>query len=307
MIGYTILGNVNFDTVERFDISKNGIQVVENSEQVEVYNDPFRTIPLFIAKNKNSELIIFSNFEDFYKFENIDKTIDEAGFWEIVLFGSGLWTRTLYKNVEQMPSASKIVIDKNTNQYTIDRYWDFNIKEDTNIDSIEKAAKGLYDRLDGIFSKLDRNKKYVMGLSGGMDSRITLAFLSKYVPKENLKLFTFGYDENILEYRYAKEIAMTFGYDEPIFYKLTVSSYRNALDYMPKMTGGQIGINHCHMIDFFKSNNLDEYINISTYYTDAIFGYDCYSPKIADHDINPYLDNPHLYKLLNSSDKCITQ
>jgi hypothetical protein len=34
MIGYTILGNVNFYTVERFDISKNGIQVVENSEQV---------------------------------------------------------------------------------------------------------------------------------------------------------------------------------------------------------------------------------------------------------------------------------
>ena len=42
-----------------------------------------------------------------------------------------------------------------------------------------------------------------MGMIGGMDSRITLTFLSKYVPKENLELFTYGFDERLLEYKYA--------------------------------------------------------------------------------------------------------
>ena len=160
---YKILENVNYTNVEIFDIKKNGIQIIENDNKIEIYNDPFRTVPLFISKNKNEELIIFSNFEDFYKFENVDKTIDEAGFWEIVLFGSGLWTRTLYKNVKQMPAASKIIIEINTNKYKIEKYWDFNIKVDESIDSMEKAAQGLYDRLDGIFSKLDKNKKICNG------------------------------------------------------------------------------------------------------------------------------------------------
>jgi asparagine synthetase B (glutamine-hydrolysing) len=248
--------NFQYSKVKTFDIKQNGIQVIEDENKLEIYNDPFRTIPLFITKDENDKLIIFSNFDDFYKMENVDKTIDEAGFWEIVLFASGLWTRTLYKYVEQMPAASKIVIDKNTNEYKIERYWDFDIKEDKSIDSIEKAAKGLYDKLDSIFSKLDRNQKYIMGISGGMDSCITLAFLSKYIPKENLELFTYGFDERLLEYKYACEVAEALGYNKPKFHKLTKESYENAMNYLPQMSGGQIGINHCHITSFLRENNL---------------------------------------------------
>ena len=261
----------NYQKVENFDIKQNGIQIIEDDNKIEIYNDPFRTIPLFITKDKNDELIIFSNFEDFYEFDNVDKTIDEAGFWEIVLFGSGLWMRTLYKNVKQMPSASKIVIDKKTNEYKIERYWDFNIQEDKSIDSIEKAALGLYDRLDAVFSKLDRNQKYVMGMSGGMDSRITLAFLSKYIPKENLELFTYGFDERLLEYKYACEVAEALGYNKPKFHKLTKDSYIKALEYLPKQSGGQIGINHCHIMDYVQGNELSGKNIITTSYSEIIF------------------------------------
>ena len=175
---YEMLKNVNYINVKNFNIKQNGIQIIEDNNKIEIYNDPFRTVPLFITKDLKGKLIIFSNFEDYYKFENVDKSIDEAGFWEIILFGSGLWTRTLYTNVEQMPAASKIIVDKITNEYQIEKYWDFNIVENKSINSLEKAAKGLYNRLDAIFSKLDRNQKYVMGMSGGMDSRITLAIIN---------------------------------------------------------------------------------------------------------------------------------
>jgi len=262
----------NYTKVEKFNIKQNGIQIIESGNKVEIYNDPFRTVPLFITKDINNQLIIFSNFEDYYTFDDIDKKIDEAGFWEIVLFGSGVWTRTLYANVEQMPAASKIIIDKIKGTYTIERYWDFNIVEDSSIDTIEKAAQGLYDRLDDIFSKLDRTQKYMMGMSGGMDSRITLAFLSKYIPKENLELFTYGFDEQLLEYTYACEVAEALGYNKPKFHKLTTQSYKNAMNYLPQMSGGQIGINHCHILDYLVSKDFNESIQVSNYISDAIFG-----------------------------------
>lgn len=281
-MNYKILENVNYSKVQTFDVKQNGIQIIEDENKLEIYNDPFRTTPLFIVKNINDELIIFSNFEDFYKMDNIDKAIDEAGFWEIVLFGSGLWTRTLYNNVKQMPAASKIVINRNKNDYTIERYWDFDIKEDKSIDSIEKAAKGLYNRLDNVFSKLDITQKYVMGMSGGMDSRITLAFLSKYIPKENLELFTYGFDKRLLEYKYACEVATAFRYNKPKFHKLTKKSYQAAMSYLPKMSGGQICINHCHITSFLREHNLEEYKQISTYYSDAILGWDSKENKFID-------------------------
>jgi len=290
---YKILENVKYVKVETFEIKQNGIQIIEDENTIEIYNDPFRTIPLFVTKDKSDELIIFSNFEDFYKMPNVDKTIDEAGFWEIVLFGSGLWTRSLYKNVEQMPSASKIIIDKKTNEYIIERYWDFDIVEDKSIDSIEKASCGLYERLDSIFSKLDRNQKYVMGMSGGMDSRITLAFLSKYIPKENLELFTYGFDERLLEYKYACEVAEALGYNKPRFHKLTKESYKNAMEYLPQMSGGQIGINHCHITSFLNENELKNCKQISTYYSDAIFGWD----SMFEKDIEPIEKNYYIQSL----------
>ena len=46
-----ILKNVNYKKVKNFDIKKNGIQVIENNLIIEIYNDPFRSIPLFITKD----------------------------------------------------------------------------------------------------------------------------------------------------------------------------------------------------------------------------------------------------------------
>jgi hypothetical protein len=291
MNNYKILGKVEYKRTKEFDVKVNGIQIVENENKVEIYNDPFRVIPLFIIKDKSDKLIIFSDYEDFYNLKDVDKTIDKAGFWEIILFGNGVFSRTLYKNVRQMPSASKIIIDKNTNKYKIERYWDFNIEVDDSIDSMEKAAQGMYDRIDSIFAKLDKNTKYIMGMSGGMDSRISLAFLSKYIPKENLKLFTYGFDEKILEYKYACEVAKTLGYDEPEFHKLTARSYRRAMDYLPKMSGGQVGINHCHILDYLQGKNLNNFKQISNYISDAIFGLNTKKEKNNDlNNLNVILD-----------------
>lgn len=279
---------------ESFDMKINGIQLIERDNLFEIYNDPFRTVPLYITKDESGEVIIFSDFEDFYEFESINLSIDEAGFWEIVLFGSGLWTRTLYKNVQQMPAAACLTINKSNGQYSIKRYWDYSVKEDNSIQSIEQAADGIYVILDHIFASLDKSKTYLLGMSGGLDSRITLAFLSRHILKEKIKLFTYGFDENILEYEYAKEIAKSLGVSEPVFHQLKTSSYREALSYLPAMSGGQISINHSHILDYLKNNTLDDLQQISTYFSDAVFGWDCVYPKhLVDIENNYYAEIIH--------------
>ena len=273
---YKFLDNVKIRKVEKFNIRVNGLQVIETKDEIQIYNDPFKTEPLNVGTDRNGNLILFSNFEDFYDLKNIEKVFDEVGFWEIIFFGSGLWTRTLYKSVKQMVAASKILINKKTNKYSIQRYWDFNVEENKNILNLEMAAKGLYEILDNIYSKLDTKKKYTMGISGGLDSRLTLAFLSKYIPAQNLDLFTFGFNKKLFEYKYACEISKALGFSKPRFHLLTKMSYKKAVDYLPYKSGGQIGINHCHILDVFKENNRQ---SLSNYFSDALFGYACVYPK----------------------------
>jgi hypothetical protein len=195
-----------------------------------------------------------------------------------------------------MPGAICLQINKNDSHYSIKRYWDYGVKEDVNIQSIEQAADGMYSILDKIFASLDKSKTYIMGMSGGLDSRITLAFLSKHIAKEKIKIFTYGYDKKILEYKYAKEIAKALGVTEPVFHQLKSSSYREALNYLPIMSGGQISINHCHIIDYIKNNKLKDMQQISTYFSDAIFGWEYVYPKhLVDSENNFYA------KIINST------
>ena len=41
---------INYHKTNSFNIKKNGIQVIENNSFIEIYNDPFCTIPVFITK-----------------------------------------------------------------------------------------------------------------------------------------------------------------------------------------------------------------------------------------------------------------
>lgn len=56
---YIISDNVEYYKVEKFDIKLNGLQIIDSSNEIQIYNDPFRTLPLFIAKNKNNDLLLF--------------------------------------------------------------------------------------------------------------------------------------------------------------------------------------------------------------------------------------------------------
>lgn len=258
-----------YELVEKFAIERNGIQIIEMDNKIEIYNDVFRTIPLFITKEDN-KIIIFSNYINFYNLKH-KLNIDKIGFWETILFGFALGTRTLYQNIKQMTSASKIIINKKDMSYTIERYWDFQVDEDHSIKDENSAAKGLYSILNKNFAKIENDKKYFTGISGGMDSRITLAFLTNHIKKENLNLFTFGFSDKIYEYKYAKEISKKLNLHKPEFHKLDKLTYYNSIKFMPYFTGGQISINHSPLYSYLDKLEPNKEILIATSYSEIIF------------------------------------
>jgi len=267
--------------IVKFAKINKGIVVQEEALVVRILNDPFRSVPLYITQMKQGDIIVFSNFEDCFGFSGFEPEYDRIGFWETILYGGGIGTRTILRNVKQMIAASKVIIDKKTNTYTISRYWDFDIFEDTTIGSIEEAGRGLYNRLTDIFSTLTTSAFYLLGMSGGVDSRITLAFLSRHVKKDRIRLYTYGYDERILEYSYAKMVAANLNVALPEFHILKADAYEKALRTINLESGGQIGIGHCHTYDYLAKNadRLKEQLHISTMYSDAILGWEAVYPK----------------------------
>ena len=135
-----------------------------------------------------------------------NKEIDETGFWEIIflelLYGQELYIQTSNNYLV----LAKIIINKKTKSYKIKRYWDFNIELNSSLENEKNTVNGLYDILTNLFSKLKSEDTYHLGLSGGLDSRITLAFLKNHIPSYNIKCFTYGYNKNILEYKYAYKL-----------------------------------------------------------------------------------------------------
>lgn len=276
--------NLNYCSRADFDIRSNGVQVVATEKYLNIYTDPFRTVPVFITVLTDRTIVVFSDFDRMYKNDCFDRTIDSAGLWEIILFGTGVWTRTLYLNTKQMPSAAKLTIDRTTGAYSISRYWHYDVELNPDLTSPAKVSDGLISALDLAFSELPPHNLYLSGLSGGLDSRLNVAMLSRHVSKEKIKCFTFGFDRNILEYEVAIAIAKELKLEQPDFFKLCPSNYRNALTYLPNDSGGQIGINHCHILEYFNKIK-GEYNNplfVSTYFTDALFGYACPKQRSID-------------------------
>jgi len=263
-----------------------GIVLAETDSDVQVFTDPFRSIPLFITRDDTGRVRLLSDLSELMSLPGVRLSVDRTGFWECVLYESPLWTRTVFNEVKQAVAASKISVDKHTGRYEIERYWDFGIQEDVSISSAKEAADGLHDRLSDIFQRVEQNENYVIGLSGGMDSRVMAAYLSKYVPRERIKAFTYGYDPRILEYQSAKVVAEILGLSQPRFHKLGADSYRDALSGLAIASGATVGMQHSHMYDVLLRNHqeLAGCSHLSTLYTDALFGYHAVAGHGESHD-----------------------
>ena len=251
-----------------------GVVVNITDRSICIFNDPFCTLPVYFSEDTET-VILSSHPEEVIDYKNAQ--LDSAGFWETVLLGGGVWTRTAFSGLYQLPSASFLEI-KFGFGISVKRYWDFsshqnhyNSNTDSDwIDELDKHIEKLFSsNLSGI---------NIFGLSGGLDSRITAKYLTKVDAITDLRAFTFAFNKISYEYAYSKQVASLLGINEPEFFQMADEHYVEALNIFPYLTAGQISCNHTHMYAYLA--NLPKVLrdcctHVSSYYTDALFGFEC--------------------------------
>jgi len=269
-------------TSDEIAMNINGIVIEEDDDQYKIYTDPFGSIPLFYCKHNNGIFIssdIRSCLELVY-----DGNIDLTGFWELIKFGICLGTRTLYQKVKQIPGASYLTVKKRTSEKSISGYWDYYVPANSDLSSMTDTI----GHLDALINKTIERKisksnyeNYVMGISGGLDSRSSLNYFSQHISTEQIKLFTFGANEKTLEYQYAKQLTAQCNISPPVFIKLNDHAYTESLNDLSTHTAGHINLMHGHISYCLNHyfNKVNNACQLSNYWSDAIFGYSCINPS----------------------------
>lgn len=251
------------------------IRIYENN--LEVYNDPFCSVPVYIFSNEN-EIYITSQFD-----ELLEKklSVDRVGVYETFLFEAPLHDRTNFNEIKQLPAASLANIDMKSLELRISGYWDFSICENTGIACDEDAIETVWDVLCNEFSNY-KDKKLMMGISGGLDSRLSLCVLDNVASLKSIETFTFGHNKKILDYKLAKQVCEELGMKNvPRFLKLDGNSYLESMS-LPIKSGGAVGVQHSHAYWCLQKMDTSNKTLISNYYSDAIMGYDCIKADYED-------------------------
>ena len=178
----------------------------KNDKNIIIASDIIRSFPLFYSLNEN--LIFISDNPHWIKKFYFKNNIDEVSKLEFLLTGYVTGKETLYKNIKQLQAAEMISFD--LNQYhniKSFRYYNFFEHEDFKINY--KKLFQLHDYLiNDVFKRLIKyanNRKIVIPLSGGFDSRL-VALMLKKLNYKNILSFTFG-EYNCNEYKVSKEVA----------------------------------------------------------------------------------------------------
>lgn len=253
-----------------FLLNMKGMFIDIQNNSITVFSDIYRSVPLYYF-NANEYIYIFSDFISIAKYTEFPKEMDHAGFWEYLLFGNGIYDRTIYKEIKQFPAAGKLFIDSNS--ASLDYYWDFNFYEKTCPSDKEEVIldfkKILLKSFDAELNQT--NDSLTLGLSGGMDSRLAFSLMDELDLLTKTNFFTYGYSEKILEAKVAKDLLNLKKLSEYSFHKLTKESYSKAFDHFPQVSAASVGSSHVHMYDYLSENTTQNLI--STYYSDAVFGY----------------------------------
>lgn len=183
--------------------------VILKNEYVFAAVDILRSFPLmYYQKNAGGGYIITDWVDEkIIKSHTLNKEVVTE--FKYTLFV--LENKTLLKNVYQIPSASYLLIDKNN--LFLRKYWIFKYKKQR-LDNLSEAVKRLSDGYDQLFSNVKTllaERKILIPLSGGYDSRLVLGGLLK-VGIEGKKIITFTYgDAEYIDSKISKKVAEKAG------------------------------------------------------------------------------------------------
>lgn len=151
------------------------------NKRVFLLNDLYGRLPLYYAKNDDG-FIVSRNIDVIVK--TLNKTaIDKYGVAEFLVFGYTVTDRTLIEGINYFLPGSLLTYNIDKNQHYIQNIFTYNFEELLNV--THKNYKEKLRECVELFklANLQRADKPVIGLSGGLDSRVLAAGLKGVSPE----------------------------------------------------------------------------------------------------------------------------
>ena len=183
----------------------------KNKKELFLARDRLGIKPLYYY-NKNGKFIFGSELKVIFK-SNIKKEIDKEALNYYLIFGYTPSEKSILRDTLKLLPAHYLVYDlKNKKIKEYKKYWENDFKENEITNEVE-IKKLIYEKLDkSVKQRLVADVPVGAFLSGGVDSSIIVALMSKYV--KDLKTFSIRFDYNEFnESEYAKIISDKFKTD----------------------------------------------------------------------------------------------
>ena len=188
--------------------------------------------PFFYSVSQN-QFYFASELKALLKVATIPAEMDEVALYDYLTYLMVPAPKTIFKNIYKLPAAHYVLFTPGQ-PFEPQQYWSPLSNQPYLNLSEEEIAEGLREQLYAS-AKLRMVADVEVGvlLSGGLDSSINLACLSKYNTKP-IKAFSVGFESSAgytNEFKYAREVADLFKSD----YHELVLKEQDFFDFLPRM------------------------------------------------------------------------
>ncbi|MFZ4057331.1 MAG: asparagine synthase (glutamine-hydrolyzing) [Ferruginibacter sp.] len=154
--------------------------------------DRFGEKPFYFAAD-NESLVFASEMKALWAI-GVEKTADEKMLLNYLSLGyvqnANDKKQTFFKNIYSLPPAHYMLLNQKEGDYHLFSYWEID-KEKYNESSADEAAEKFFALLnDSVYKRLRSDVSIGASLSGGIDSSVIAALISKAKPNETLSTFS---------------------------------------------------------------------------------------------------------------------
>ncbi len=187
---------------------------IYNRETKKIFlaRDFFGIKPLYYLI-QNSEVVAFSSeIKSLLAFPGYKAEVNDAAVYNYLSFQYNPLTETFFKNVWKLPPGHSMMIDLDTKEVAIKKYWSFELAPHVSLDE-EKTKDHIRKVMeDSVAHHMIADVPVGAFLSGGVDSSIIATLMQKIRGEKKIKTFTVGFN-TLTEGNEAKETSSFLGTD----------------------------------------------------------------------------------------------
>jgi asparagine synthase (glutamine-hydrolysing) len=162
---------------------------------------------------KKGQLVFASNLESLTMHPDVRKKIDKKALSKYLAFEYVPAPYSIYEDIFKLDAGSVLTWKKG--KMTIKKYWNYPIHRSNFPGSFRESCDELIRLMDlSVKRRLVSDVPLGVFLSGGIDSSIIVAMISRHVPAHRIKTFSIGFREpSFDESSFARKVAGHFGTD----------------------------------------------------------------------------------------------